>query len=92
MFDDDHISARIREVLKAHARLAVAPGEIAVDADLYEHGMTSLARVDVMLGLEDAFDVEFPNRLLKHSNFASIASMVEAVREIMADSSHSNDG
>ena len=38
---------------------------LAEDADLYEAGMTSHASVNVMLALEDAFDVEFPDRMLK---------------------------
>jgi acyl carrier protein len=38
-----------------------------------------------MLALEDEFDIEFPPRLLKRSNFSSIASIQNAVNEIIND-------
>jgi acyl carrier protein len=72
----------IRSVLKTHGRLAVDAGDLTPDADLYDSGMTSHASVNVMLALEDAFDVEFPDRLLKRSVFESIASIAAAVGEL----------
>jgi acyl carrier protein len=38
-----------------------------------------------MLGLEDAFDVEFPDRLLKRSVFESVASIAGAVEELQRE-------
>ena len=54
----------IRQIITAHARLPVDVDELAPDADLYQAGMTSHASVNVMLALEDHFDVEFPDRML----------------------------
>lgn len=68
----------IQSVLAAHGRMAVDPTGIGSDADLYELGLTSHASVNVMLALEDEFDVEFPDEALKKSTFASIDS-IEAV-------------
>jgi acyl carrier protein len=72
---------RIREVLAEHARLAVDVSGLSETDDLYSHGMTSHASVNVMLGLEEAFDVEFPDRLLRRDTFASI----QAINEALAD-------
>ena len=55
----------IREIVGEHGRLPVDADALADDADLYEAGMTSHASVNVMLALEDDFDVEFPDRMLK---------------------------
>ena len=44
--------------------------------------MTSHASVNVMLALEDRFDVEFPDRMLKRSVFESIASIAAALEEL----------
>ncbi len=44
--------------------------------------MTSHASVNVMLGLEDAFDVEFPDRMLRRDVFESIASIEAALSEL----------
>jgi acyl carrier protein len=65
--------------LQKHARLAVDPGELDEDADLYRAGMTSHATVNVMLALEAEFDVEFPDHLLKRSVFETIASIRSAL-------------
>ena len=47
--------------------------------------MTSHASVNVMLALEDAFDIEFPDRMLKRSVFESIASIQAALSELQAE-------
>ncbi|MGO9103693.1 MAG: phosphopantetheine-binding protein, partial [Mycobacterium sp.] len=41
--------------------MKVDPREVGEQADHYELGLTSLASVNVMLALEDAFGVEFPD-------------------------------
>jgi acyl carrier protein len=74
----------IRKVLRDHGRLNQDANELDAHADLYQSGMTSHASVNVMLGLEGAFDVEFPDHMLKRSVFASIASIRQAVAELLA--------
>jgi acyl carrier protein len=51
-------------------------------ADLYAAGLTSHASVNVMLALEDAFDFEFPEKLLRKSTFASISAIRDALAEL----------
>jgi len=72
----------IRRVLNDHARLSVDADALDEHADLYQAGMTSHASVNVMLALEDGFDLEFPDRMLKRDVFESIASIAGAVREL----------
>lgn len=74
----------IRKVLQQHGRLSADALRVAEDADLYQAGLTSHASVNVMLALENVFDVEFPDRMLKRGVFASIASIREAVEELTA--------
>jgi acyl carrier protein len=73
---------RIRTVIEEHARLTVDPASLDEHADLYEAGMTSHASVNLMLALEDAFDVEFPDAMLTRSVFQSIASIAAALTEL----------
>ena len=75
---------RIRAVLRDHARLPVDVQTLGEDADLFAAGMSSPASVNVMLALEDTFDVEFPDAMLKRSVFESIASIDAAVSELAA--------
>ena len=54
------------------------------EADLYELGLTSHASVNVMLALEDSFDIEFPDELLRKSTFASVKAIEGALTELGA--------
>jgi acyl carrier protein len=75
----------IRQILSEHGRLPVDVAGLAPDADLYQAGMTSHASLDVMLALEDHFDVEFPDRMLTRGVFASVASIERALSELRAE-------
>ena len=72
----------IRKVLKQHARLPVDVDALPDDADLYQAGMTSHASVNVMLALEDAFDIEFPEHMLRKRTFESVANIKAALEEL----------
>ena len=76
------MKAEIRRVLREHARLPVDALTLDDDADLYQAGMTSHASVNVMLALEDHFDVEFPDSMLKRSVFESISSIAAALQAL----------
>ncbi len=78
----DPIRTKVREVLAKHARLPVAIDQVADGADLFQAGMTSHASVNVMLALEDAFDVEFPDSMLKRSVFETIDAIATAIGEL----------
>ena len=69
----------IRAVLRKYAGLSVDVDTVLPEADLYAAGLTSHGVVDMMVALEDAFSVEFPDRLLNRNSFQSIASIQEAV-------------
>jgi acyl carrier protein len=72
----------IRRVLEEHGRLA-GVAELPDDADLYRAGLTSHASVNVMLALEDTFDVEFPQSMLRKQTFDSVASIRAALSELL---------
>ncbi|HVX22216.1 MAG TPA: acyl carrier protein [Acidimicrobiales bacterium] len=81
----DRVEEEIRRVLGEHARLPVEPAAIGVDDDLFQAGMTSHASVNVMLALEDAFDMEFPEEMLRKSTFESIGAMQQAVSHLAGE-------
>jgi acyl carrier protein len=76
------VRGRIRTVLKGADYLQVDIDGLADDADLYAAGLSSHATVNLMLALEEAFDVELPDRLLRRRTFSSVAAMAEALAEI----------
>ncbi len=79
-----HVSERIREVVRAHGHLPVDVSTLGDDADLFQAGMTSHASVNLMLGLEAAFDVEFPDAMLKRSVFQSVSAIAAALAQLQA--------
>ena len=76
------MSARVRQIIREHGRLAIDIDSVGDEADLYEAGMTSHASVNLMLALEAAFDVEFPDAMLKRSVFESIGSIDDALQTL----------
>lgn len=69
-------------MIRTHGRLPMDVDDLGEDADLFQAGMTSHASVNVMLGLEDAFDLEFPDRMLTRSVFESVSSIRAALVEL----------
>ena len=69
----------IRKILRDSGNLAVDLDSVSDDEDLYERGLTSHACVNVMLALEDEYDFEFPDHLLRMSTFQSVRSITGAL-------------
>jgi acyl carrier protein len=79
----------IRNILAEHGRFPVDVNDIGEDDDLFRAGMTSHASVNVMLALEDEFDVEFPESMLRKSTFESVAAIRTALSELVGSNSAS---
>jgi acyl carrier protein len=77
------METEIRQVLAEHARLPVDIQDLDDDADLYQAGMTSHASVSVMLALEDAFDIEFPEKMLRKGTFESVSAISAALSSLV---------
>jgi acyl carrier protein len=72
----------IRHLVQQHGRLAADTSTLSDESDLYQAGLTSHASVTLMLALEEAFDVEFPERMLRRKTFESIANIRSAIDEL----------
>jgi acyl carrier protein len=77
------METEIRQVLAEHARLPVDVQDLDDEADLYQAGMTSHASVNVMLALEDAFDIEFPEKMLRKGTFESVSAISAALTSLV---------
>jgi acyl carrier protein len=75
----------IREILESNGRLPVSAMTLRDEDDLYQRGLTSHATVNVMLALENAFDVEFPDVLLRRDTFKSMAAIRAALASLGID-------
>lgn len=79
---NNRVEQQIRSILRRTDYLQVSVDGLAEDADLYAAGLNSHATVNLMLSLEEAFDVELPDRLLRRRTFASIRAISDALGEI----------
>ncbi|MCM2475959.1 acyl carrier protein [Rhizobium sp. CG5] len=79
------MNEKIRNLLTKLGGLPVAATEIAHDADLYAIGLSSFASVQLMLGIEEAFDIEFPDHLLNRKSFVSIDAIERTVSLILEE-------
>jgi acyl carrier protein len=73
---------RIRATLIAHGQLPAGSQTLGDDADLYQAGLTSHASVNLMLALEDEFEVEFPESMLLRRTFESVNAIADALERI----------
>jgi acyl carrier protein len=72
----------IRKILAQSGRLAVPVDDLADDADLFAAGLDSLAIVNVLMSLEEHFDIELPDELLSRRSFSSIATIAGVVADL----------
>jgi acyl carrier protein len=72
----------IRRLLQEHGNLHTPAQTLAGDSDLYDAGLTPFAAIRVMLALEEAFDVEFPVKMLKRQSFATIDAIAACLAEM----------
>ncbi|XUY26480.1 acyl carrier protein [Agrobacterium sp. rho-8.1] len=77
------MNSTIREILSKFGQLPVPVDTIEDGADLYAAGLSSFASVQLMLGIEDAFDIEFPDSMLNRKSFASIKAIEDTVKTIL---------
>jgi acyl carrier protein len=79
---------KIRSILAEHGRLPVDVATIVDDDDLFDAGMTSHSSVNVMLALEEEFDMEFPESMLNKSTFESVTAIRTALAGLTGSSSN----
>jgi acyl carrier protein len=76
------MNEQIRQVIREHAQLSVDVDTLGDGDDLYQAGMSSHASVNLMIALEDAFEVEFLDSMLTRGVFESVASIEAALEQV----------
>jgi acyl carrier protein len=76
------MNEKIRQVIREHAQLSVDVDTLGDGDDLYQAGMSSHASVNLMIALEDTFDIEFLDSMLTRGVFESIASIEAALEQV----------
>jgi len=79
---------QIREILAENGRLAVPVESLDEHADLFAAGLDSLAIVNVLMRLEEQFDIELPDDMLQRKSFSSIATIDSVVTRLTGQVAH----
>jgi acyl carrier protein len=77
--NDRELNLTIRRTIDAYAGLKIEARRIRDTDDLFALGLTCFAAIDLLLALEIACGVSFPQHLLSRSSVASIAVIEERV-------------
>ena len=84
MTTTESLDSRIRAILTEHGRLGQEAQSLGTNTYLYQVGMTWHTRADMTLTLVGAFDIEFPNRMLKRSVVGSVSAIRGALSELVS--------
>ena len=76
---------KIRKIISELMELPGGIDRLTDRDDLYDAGMTSFDSVQLMLALEESFEIEFPERLLNRRVFSSVSSIADAVGELLSE-------
>jgi acyl carrier protein len=75
---------RVRTIVGSMNLVPVPIDSLSDDDNLFDAGMTSFGSVQLMLAIEEEFDIEFPNSLLTRKTFATLGGLISAVEQIVA--------
>ena len=73
---------KVRGILDANGKLAVPASRLGEFDDLFAAGLDSLAMVNVLMAIEEQFDIEVPDRLLSRRTFSSLHMLTSAIGEL----------
>lgn len=84
MLDCAEMTDRVAEIVRQALPGEASRAALALGADLFEAGLTSMAMVKLMLAVEVAFDIAIPDADLNPDNFRSIAAIEALVVRLRA--------
>lgn len=73
---------QIRAILRRHTNLAPLVATLLDGDNLFDAGLSSLGAVRLMIALEDAFDVDFPESMMNRASFGSIAAIERSLLQL----------
>ena len=76
------MSAVVRTILAKHGRLKLPVDKLDDHSDLHAAGLDSMAMVNVMLALEQALGIEFPDALMSRRAFSCVAALDAVLQQI----------
>jgi D-alanine--poly(phosphoribitol) ligase subunit 2 len=76
---------RVRAIVGSMNLVPVPVDGLSDEANLFDAGMTSFGSVQLMMAIEEEFDIEFPNSLLTRKTFATLGALTAATEQLVAE-------
>jgi len=77
-------SDEIRDLVLTQARLPQGSESVSDTTNLNDAGLTSLARINVIIAIEDHYQITFEDELLTRENFKDIQSISKLVKQLLS--------
>jgi acyl carrier protein len=72
----------IRHLVAEHGRLSVTADTLDINADLFASGLKSFAAVQLLMAIENRFDIEFPDSMMNKTSLSNIAAIKNAIESL----------
>ena len=73
----------VRRLIAAYGKLNADITDINDDSNLFDAGLTSLNTVNLMLAIEDEYDIEFDDDSLRRETFESVDAIMSVVSNLI---------
>ena len=83
----DELREKLLIVLTKHVDVEEPDRTFPMDTELTKLGLDSLNAVNLLLDLEDAFVINFPDSMLQESTFRTAATLDGAIRKVVEGTS-----
>lgn len=77
--------ATLKELVVEHVKTLESVDQVANDSDLGELGLDSFSGLNLLLDMEDRFEVSFPEEYLTAEVFSSPMTLAAAIRSLAGE-------
>lgn len=84
MVSSDELSVKFMDILRRHLRFLPEDQSIPPEVELKMLGLDSLKAIDLLLELENAFDIFFPDTMFTNDTFRTATTLEKAVRHLVS--------
>lgn len=81
----DSVTDALSDILRKHLKFANKAEEFPMDEELEVLGLDSMSAIDLLLALEEAFEIVFPDEMLTPEVFQTGRSLENAVRFLVTE-------
>ena len=81
----DNLTDELLSVLQKHLKFAKPAETFPMDAELESLGLDSISTVDLLLALEETFEILFPEDMLTSAVFRTARSLEGAVQSLVKE-------